>query len=509
MGNNLCKSVGIVSHHSTSNRSDLKNSRFDPRVQKRKSKDKINKSKIQPLGKKISTINTSYLNHTKSTVSKKITKNGQKQFLEELDCSYCSRDADRDKLIVSKTSSFDAKSLFSNLSVHSLGESKPSKGMAIVSNGAVVNSASSAIRAIHAPHRSITPPPAPIPPSETPLVSECASPPSIISQVEPGYGTKLFEDEVIVYDKRGELDHEEEYSTTEQTGDESNPEFMYRSVSTIPLNSEMDKIDDEMAANDHDDDNGTYVSVHSKARSGSLDQSISIKPQPAFTMKMVRDSSFDSMINYVNSDNDMFQCSNKKKNQKCNFCEFVKNGTGRSWSDLDKDVSVLMDTVEKLTNVLMEKEKDINPKHQTILKLPSGVTMTSGGGGEQPDGSDKPQTSIESHDEIVEEKKVSLSFLEKLTSTDLKEKVQQLRKKRRIGISLLKTVRGKQLMVFSDGHNTYQIQGKCTITGEVGGVVRACELLKQNSILAQTFFLPCCIRFCVRELYVGTKATTE
>ena len=158
------------------------------------------------------------------------------------------------------------------------------------------------------------------------------------------------------------------------------------------------------------------------------------------------------MVHCIDSSkHDKWKHSESLDNKKCNFCDFVKNGSGRSWNDLDKDVSMLMETVDKLSSMIAEKELVVDkengekPFHINNIKTKVG-----------------PVASFDDTDEIVEEKKVSLSFLEKLHGMDdLKEKVQQLRNKRRIGISLMRTIGGKRLMIFSDGQNTYQIQGEC------------------------------------------------
>jgi hypothetical protein len=105
----------------------------------------------------------------------------------------------------------------------------------------------------------------------------------------------------------------------------------------------------------------------------------------------------------------------RKGREKCGLCAFVANGSQGEWNELDNDVTKLMETVDKLSSLLAEKELSIN---QDIAN-------------------NKDQN----------EKK-------------LKEKVIELRNKKRIGISLEKTSHGKRMMVFKDGKNTYQIEGE-------------------------------------------------
>jgi hypothetical protein len=105
----------------------------------------------------------------------------------------------------------------------------------------------------------------------------------------------------------------------------------------------------------------------------------------------------------------------RKYREKCGLCAYVANGGQGQWNELDNDVTKLMDTVDKLSSLLAEKELSLN----------------------QDTANNKDQN----------EKK-------------LKQKVIQLRNKKRIGISLEKTSQGKKMMVFKDGKNTYQIEGE-------------------------------------------------
>jgi hypothetical protein len=120
--------------------------------------------------------------------------------------------------------------------------------------------------------------------------------------------------------------------------------------------------------------------------------------------------------NYVKkfSANVMLSCSRKHR-EKCGLCDFVANGGQGQWNELNNDVTKLMDTVDKLSSLLGEKE----------LSLNQGVA------------NNKDQN----------EKK-------------LREKVIQLRNKKRIGISWQKTSQGKRTMIFKDGKSTYQIEGE-------------------------------------------------
>src|SRR5690625_4153732 len=107
------------------------------------------------------------------------------------------------------------------------------------------------------------------------------------------------------------------------------------------------------------------------------------------------------------------QLGAKCKVKSCNFCDYVKNGSGRSWDDLDKDVSMLMETADKLSLMLAEKEisspdGDRRPVCDTAGKPVYRLKELKN--------ADSTETaSFDESEEIVEEKKVSLSFLEKFT----------------------------------------------------------------------------------------------
>ncbi|OTF82321.1 hypothetical protein BLA29_009336, partial [Euroglyphus maynei] len=162
------------------------------------------------------------------------------------------------------------------------------------------------------------------------------------------------------------------------------------------------------------------------------------------------DSKFNLLIQNWNDLDQLtkkFEKNNEKNhqngNKSCEFCDYIKGAGGGSnktstFTNLDKDVSMLMDMADRLGKMIMEKEKD---------KEEGAVQKTVN------------KSIIDQNEDIIEEKKVSLSYLEKLNnSMDLKQKVHFLRHKRQVGISVMKTSGGKCLMDFNDGQNTYQIQ---------------------------------------------------
>ncbi len=422
MGNTVpafCRSVG--------DRSDLKNSRFDPRSKKNKnasgssfgSSGSSKRGQVQPLGAQIATVNTSFLNHTKSNV-----KNGRStadNFLEELDCNFC-KDTILNGAIAGKIAN-------DTLEVEERAKS----------TNTPISLESTRCKPPMTPLRS--------------TISPFASTPFAFTQHSSAASTEMNDQEEQttittttsisnnVHRVVPAIVHPETVYSFHNTSIDNESEIIYNSVSTIPIASDKDS---DTSDEDEGNEEETVVTMIeneplNKAKSSSLDEGINLKlKRTAYRLEAEQQKIHE--------------------NQKCNFCDFVKNGTGRSWSDLDKDVSMLMDTVEKLSSMIAEKElseKHLGHEHSPG-KVPYSIRDLRKQFGQV--------GSLDESEEIVEEKKVSLSFLEKLSGLDdLKEKVQQLRNKRRIGISLMKTSHGKRLMAFSDGQNTYQILGKWSL----------------------------------------------
>ena len=101
--------------------------------------------------------------------------------------------------------------------------------------------------------------------------------------------------------------------------------------------------------------------------------------------------------------------------EKCSFCDIVAKGCHHDWNELDKDVVKLMETVDKLSALLSQKQLTFN--------------------------------------------KGPIDLAKNQNENKLKEKMIKLRKI----IELHKIGVGKKLMVFTDGENTYQIQSKTSL----------------------------------------------
>lgn len=397
MGNSICRSVSLSTN---SRRSDLKDSRFDRNASKKSNASR--RGQVQPMATKLATVNTSFLNHTKSIIKTNGNhSDGARRsddFLEELDCNYC-----KDTIL----------------------------------NGAIANNIvnNNLPTAEDSPKVPLTP----FLNSSSTVTVLPGTPPNNLGSVF----SATFQHQVPA------IVHPYSDATNQVAGDVcggSESDLFYRSVSTIPIASEKGSDTEE----DADMNEGRFSNT---AKCGSLDEGIDFK--------LKRNHHMESMDNVSDKEETVVHCLASPERphqptQKCNFCDFVKNGSARSWNDLDKDVSMLMETVDKLSSMIVEKEfltekgTSDGATNEKLFKIKDLKNQFG-----QVD-------SLDDSDEIVEEKKVSLSFLEKLHGFELKEKVQKLRNKRRIGISLMKTSHGKRLMVFSDGQNTYQIQGELT-----------------------------------------------
>jgi len=404
MGSSLCKSVNI----SSNSRGDLKNSRFDPNLKKKKNASK--RGQVQPISSKIAIVNTSYLNHTKSNVTKNSHNSSKDHFFEELECNYC-KDSLLNGAIAGQIASDQLSSSDQPTTARPLQE--------VVSPSLVQ----------HRDGKPLTP--------FVPPPSRSPSDPSLQVDIV----TRSEQVPTIVHTASSSSCADKALDTMDPIDNCS--EIIYRSVSTIPLASDKSSDSGEEAEI-------SEVLLLSKAK--SLDKGIDSTFKRNHQAHNVGDNQSLVYTGHEQAIPHKAPLTHSKSGRKCNFCDFVKNGSGRSWNDLDKDVSMLMETVDKLSSLIAEKELNDKENISQMFQLKDLKSKSL-----QSD-------SFDDSDEIIEEKKVSLSFLEKLHAIDLKEKVQQLRNKRRIGISLMKTSRGKRLMVFSDGQNTYQIQGELNKT---------------------------------------------
>lgn len=402
MGSGICKNVHLYSDYSR--RTDLKNSRFDP---KEKKKNNLKRAQVQPVAQKIANLSSSHWNHTKSSM-RSATSDEEEDFVEELNCDYC-KDTVSNGMIVDKIAS------------ESISSEKP---MSIK----LSDSGSNATQQLMSPtydytHEQMA--------HQTGSVVTKVNDDILVNSDNPQL--QFIEPTNNEEETKVEEEEEEEALTEEIKGNENDSEtdIMYRSISTIPIFGDKDS--------DSDDDDSVSVTnfpILSRMKSCSMPQGLK--------------ESCES------DDMDVWHCGVDKQTthselrykEKCDFCDFVKKGYSQSWNDLDKDVLLLMDTADKLTTLLTKKESLIE---QNVCKHKEDKTQN-----------DCPQiNTFDTSEDIVEEKNVSLSFLERFKGNDFKEKVQMLRNKRRIGISLMKTSKGKRLMVFSDGVNTYQIHGLC------------------------------------------------
>ena len=217
MGSAICRSVNISTN---SRRSDLKNSRFDSSA-KKKDLNTSKRSQVQPIANKIATMNTSFLNHTKSNISKNHANSSKDTFLEELDCNYC-----KDTLL----------------------------------NGAIANKiANNQLNSGETTRVPNSPDSIPKPPL-TPFVGNSTRSRSSQSPSDPSVQVEMYKPVPTIV-------HPNESVVESIIDNGSELDILYRSVSTIPLapsdDEEEPEINEEMLVN--------------KAKSGSLDEGIDLK----------------------------------------------------------------------------------------------------------------------------------------------------------------------------------------------------------------------------------------
>lgn len=383
----------------------MKGSRFDPKAKKQQKK----KAQVQPYAERITSVNTSHLNHTKSNtlVSGSESPNSEKKFLEELDCTFC-QDTIQNGQIAEKMVAASAEAVKKESPM-------PSRMLDWES--------------IDASH-STTPPIAPA--TMISAMSETSTVKTVVGAEEIATDSREKLPVMLVNDVQKNEEIEEKI-----TENETESEILYRSVSTIPLDDNAD-----YGENDEELMISSELNAFDRVKSCSLPQDIG------------ESVDFDcESAEYSPDHMHHFDEPMGTDGHECDFCDFVNKGSGRSWDDLDKDVSILMETADKLSLVLAEKEMILSrdAEKNKIIKVPQESHTLRQSSDEH---------SFDDNEEIVEEKNVSLSFLKRFKVDGFKEKVEKLRNKKKIGISMMKTSKGKRLMVFSDGVNTYQIHGK-------------------------------------------------
>ncbi|KAH9423707.1 hypothetical protein DERP_005288 [Dermatophagoides pteronyssinus] len=465
MGSNVCKTLHLPLTSQQQRRHDLKDSRFDQNdnnhnnrngggkrslnfgIHNSKKQGKIKQRvQVQPITERLVEVNTSYLDHIQSN----IRMDDKNNFIEQLNCSYCEKKIFTDN----KNDVLDHNSHHSHKNNH---PRTPSPDTTLNVRPEVMNIPS--IEDDDDDDKKLI--------ATTPLSDRSADNPE----------KKSLSDSIKVSPSGSQSSSSSSCSSSSSSSPQRNVDpfpiinehendddnnadkpgsispILYRSVSTIPMCLEEEEEEENEAEDDHDEHGDSINELPKKMNKSSStknNQFMAITNEK-FPRKKCRslprlDSKFNLLIQnwsdldlltkeFVKTGDKMNNNNEKNGEEFCEFCEYIKGGGAdktSTWTNLDKDVTMLIDMADRLGMMIMEKEKD---------KEISGVG-----------------------EDIVEEKKVSLSYLEKLNnSMDLKQKVHFLRKKRQVGISVMKTSGGKCLMDFNDGQNSYQIQSRCLI----------------------------------------------
>ncbi|KAH9517065.1 hypothetical protein DERF_007765 [Dermatophagoides farinae] len=457
MGASVCRNLHIPVSNTVQRRHDLKGSRFEDEYRRNHkrlnigigNKNKKNKNKngikqrvqVQPIGERLAEVNSSYLNHNKSQISLDQT-NG---FIEELNCEYCEKNTligDNKSDVLNKNNHQNHRNNQQHQHHRTPLPDQRFEAITVVPNNKM-NKPLVMDKIMNTPTSMLSGDDNRNDDESNPEKSEenSLSDPSSSSSSPPPANEDSFP--VI-----------SEHDDDERLPGSISP-ILYQSISTIPMciEEEEDEDDDNDEVNDDENDDNINdlpgKNIDENNRKEMLNNQFMAISNHKFPRKKCRslprlDSKFNLLIQnwsdldlLPNESEDNIE-NNHDENKYCEFCDYI-NGTDKTptWTDLDKDVSMLMNMADRLGMMIMEKEKDKEGRVQKITN----------------------KSVIYKKEDIVEEKKISLSYLEKLNnSMDLKQKVHFLRRKRQVGISVMKTSGGKCLMDFNDGQNTYQIQ---------------------------------------------------
>lgn len=471
MGSNVCKTLHLPLTSQQQRRNDLKDSRFDQNdnnhnnrngggkrslnfgIHNSKKQGKIKQRvQVQPITERLVEVNTSYLDHIQSN----IRMDDKNNFIEQLNCSYCEKKIFTDN----KNDVLDHNSHHS----HKNHPRTPSPDTTLTVRPEVMNIpsieddddddkkliATTSLSDRSADEKKSLSDSIKVSPSgsQSSSSSSCSS----SSSSSPQRNVDPFP---IINEHENDDDN-----NTDKPGSIS--PILYRSVSTIPMCLEEEE-EEENEEEEHDEHGDSINELPKKMdKSTTKNNQFMAITNEKFPRKKCRslprlDSKFNLLIQnwsdldlltkeFVKTGDKMNNNNEKNGEEFCEFCEYIKGGGAdktSTWTNLDKDVTMLIDMADRLGMMIMEKEKD---------------KEISGGGGSA---IQNKSALLLQQEDIVEEKKVSLSYLEKLNnSMDLKQKVHFLRKKRQVGISVMKTSGGKCLMDFNDGQNSYQIQSR-------------------------------------------------
>lgn len=503
MGGNVCKSIPFTNTSLTSSCNDINSLNADLILKRKLKKNAKSNSKLSPIRKRaqvqpiteriVEHQNISFLDHTESAISLLNPLDKSAGFIEKLSCTYCVNNKEnvlKNKNQILNHHQYDilpppSASIPPDIKIDSsmLVRPPPPPPVPVTSDKESQPLINNIV---------ITPEPEIIPDeNNTDSPSIPIDPPKLnrkfsIVKMEPEPVSK------VILERENETFSTNSSSASISTAIENHKDMdpfpvltdeelkeretgsitpiLYRSVSTIPIVEE-------------DENSNHQPSIEEEATGDYLPAMVNSIIVPVTGIPKRSLNRVESKLNLLlynwddinldrnkikNNDDDDDEDDNSynsfqelNNQETCKFCAYVnstKDTKIENWTDLDKDVSMLMKMADKLSEMIVEKEKSNllkkiskDSKDEEEPETSKSIEITKKPDDEQ---SEQPQQQT---DDYVEEKKVSFSYLERINSKDLKEKVQLLRKRR---ISVTKTSAGKCMMDFSDGNNTYQVQSK-------------------------------------------------
>lgn len=500
MGGNVCKSIPFANNSLTSSCNDINSLNADFILKRKLKRNAKSNSKLSPIRKRaqvqpiteriVEHQNISFLDHTKSAITLLDPLDKSGGFVEKLSCSFCVNNKDnvlKNKNQILNHHQYEILSppsarIPSDVRIDSSMLVRPpppapvisdKESQPLVNNNIVITPEPEIISDL----KNTSSPPLPIDP---PILNRKFS----IIKMEPESFSKVIlepENETLSTNSssasistaiENHKDIEpfpvlsEEELNERETG--SITPILYRSVSTIPILEEDESFNPKQSIEEETDDNCLPTIINNiiipvneipKRSLNRVESKLNLLLYNWDDINVDRNRMKNSFADDDNNSDNSFQELNSQET--CKFCAYVnstKDTKIENWTDLDKDVSMLMKMADKLSEMIVEKEKSNllkklskDSKDEDEPETGKSIEVT------KKDNLDQSEQAQPQTDDYVEEKKVSFSYLERINSKDLKEKVQLLRRRR---ISVTKTSAGKCMMDFSDGNNTYQVQSK-------------------------------------------------
>ena len=207
--------------------------------------------------------------------------------------------------------------------------------------------------------------------------------------------------------EKNQLDSIDDFDEEDETSLEVNYKNnnRYRTASICTICEEFSDAEFAEIGKSFDEDQKTLPSFNPKACKMILNDKASLQTDELSNcLDMFRNGNLPSLMMKQENSN---QCANAELCGR--LCEMFNHGINNEFDTLDTEVMRLMDTLDKLSSILAEKEKVISKKSKL---------------------------------------------------DQLREKAEQLEKWKQLGISIRKVKNGKRLIILKVGLNRYHIEGK-------------------------------------------------